>query len=127
MKYRLRIYRDALLAALADAPEDRKKKIAERFGELLVREKALAKSGEIMKMIREKHLERLGRKEVLIESASPLGASHRRAIKDSFAEHTLFLEAVNPDLIAGVRITINDRICVDATAKKMLDEIFIHS
>lgn len=123
----MRIYRDAFLAALADKPEDEKRKIAERFTKLLVREKALAKSGEIVAMIREKHLEGLGRKEVLLESASPLDASHRRTIKNAFATHTIFHEAIHPDLIAGVRITINNTICVDATAKKMLDEIFIHS
>ena len=124
MKYRIKTYRDAYLAALEGKTLDEKKTITRRFLALLTRERALGRAGELFRAIRRTHLKKLGRKEVILESAAPLTREAKREIEHALGKNISTIESVRPELLAGLKITINDETRIDASGKRLVDTMF---
>lgn len=122
-----RIYREAYLKALDDKSPAEQKRITERFLSRLVRDRALSKIGQIEKGIRRAHMKNSGRSEIAVESAAKLDPKYRRELARMFGKRAFIRETVNPDLVAGARILVDDELLIDATGKRFLNDIFMKS
>lgn len=127
MKYALRIYREAYLKAIDNKSTVEQKRITMRFLSRLVRDRALSKIGHIEKGIRRAHRKKAGRSEIAVESAAKLDPKHRKELERMFGESALIRETVNPELVAGARILVDDELLIDATGQKILQDMFVKS
>jgi F0F1-type ATP synthase delta subunit len=70
-----------------------------------------------------KKLERTkaGRHEVVLTSARPLEKSVIADVKKKVGENSGITEVVNPKVLGGVRILINDEVVIDGTLKRKIE------
>lgn len=117
-------YAEALFEALEGAsPEARKERIA-RFLRLLERERAKHLLRKVLIRYEKIFLRRKGLRKVDVESARPLSDAVRKDIEDALESPVLLTETVNPELLAGVRITLDDSVLIDASAKSKIANLF---
>lgn len=68
--------------------------------------------------------EKTGRRKFVFETARPLGKLLERLRKELTKSHDVVEEKLNPSLIAGVKITMNDEIEFDGSLQHKLDKLF---
>lgn len=137
MKYKSQIY----AKALADLMMDEKlndKKIADNFLKLLGKNKDLKNAKKIVELAQIYYLAKKGNKKILLEMARPLAATpvakgNLGAARKTKAENILkFLfktgdiieEKINPEVIAGIKIIVNNEKQLDFSLRRKLDKIF---
>jgi F0F1-type ATP synthase delta subunit len=123
MKYSIRDYAKALDQALAGSKTNGQA-VATNFIALVQRNG----DGERLKKILDE-TERLGRRktglrEVFVESARPLGKAQEKMIEKFIKSGDTAHYAVDPSLVAGVRITVDGEMQFDGTLKAKLDQLF---
>lgn len=129
MKYRPEIYAKAFaLAAEKNPPAggaaEQEKKIIRNLLALVRRNgdaKDLPKiTSHAEKILREKE----GRKKFLFESARPIAQELRKSLLGMLREKDVTEEKVVPDLVAGVRVTVDEERQFDATLARKLQKMF---
>ncbi len=124
MKYSTRIYAAALVKALntpgANSPEQAVKKFVE-----LVRKNG---DGILLKRIVKETADSInknsGIRRIVIESARELNVHDKEKIVGFAKPDDIVTEKINPELIAGVRIIIDDELQMDGTLRGRLDKMF---
>jgi F-type H+-transporting ATPase subunit delta len=96
-------------------------KIAAEFVRFLAERHELPKWREIVRSIDDVWRERHGVASVTVISAHPLTTSARKALEKAASGATL-TEAVDPSLLGGARVRIDDRI-IDATVSGYLTSL----
>lgn len=124
MKYRVTQYAEALHAVLRDAPAGKHKEIMRRFAEMLARHRMSGKSDFIVAAYEKIVLRESGMRKVKIETATPVRAPLKKEIEGILGKKILLEEEVNPELLAGVKILVDDELLIDASAKRQLGRIF---
>jgi F0F1-type ATP synthase delta subunit len=124
MRYSNRQYAETLLAALADAPEEKRGRIVERFLAVLRRRRESGKTRRILKKAEEIYRGTRGVPYVVIESPEHLSEGRKREVRAIFGPSALIREKRNERLIGGVRIFVNDEWLIDATLRRDLEKIF---
>lgn len=127
MKYSVHDYSKALAAA-ASEPKANAATIEKNFLALVRRngdegrlKKILDESGRLMRS--RAGVNAPGR-DVLIESARPLGKSQEALIKNLLKSGDVVRRRTDPGLVAGVKITVNDEMQFDGTLAAKLDSLF---
>jgi F0F1-type ATP synthase delta subunit len=69
-------------------------------------------------------LEETGKQKIVIEGARPLNRRTNELVKHIARTGDTIEEKINPELIAGVKITINDEKQFDGSLKRKLDKLF---
>lgn len=141
MRYKAKQYAEAFTDALADAERagmparpsafaessagmEAAQALTRRFVELLTRHRMLAQAGRIIKAAERLLAKRAGVRRIALESASVLPQALREELAGIFGGAVWLSERVRPDLLAGVRILIDDETLIDASGKHRLAEIF---
>jgi F0F1-type ATP synthase delta subunit len=126
MKYSVHTYAQALVEVIDD--QSKSKKLADGVIEknflALVRkngdEGQLAKIlDEALRLARGKS----GIRQVMIESARALSASQKEELKHFMQPHDVIEERIDPELIAGIKITVNDELQFDGSLKNKLNKV----
>lgn len=120
-------YAQALAAALKGKSAAEQKQIAARLFRRLTRARALKERGRIVRETSRIMRRQEGIIAAEVHSAAPLSAEKRRAIKLALGKKALITQTINPHLLAGVRILINEDILIDATARRRLTALFSHA
>lgn len=127
MKYPAHIYAKALAAIIADA-EKRDVKDQDRIVQNFIA--LVRKNGDephIRKLVEEAARMARGKaglRKVTVESARPLGAAQRKTVGRFMKAGDIVEEEVDPELVAGMRIIINDEMQFDGSLKGKLDKLF---
>ena len=124
MKYKTRQYAEALAQALDGAEPEVARTRVRTFAELLKKHRMLGKADAIMRVAERSLAKRAGAVRVRVETADTPPASLQKEIAELFDGKVWIEESVHPELLAGVRILIDDEILVDASAKRQLAEMF---
>jgi len=122
MKYSPKIYARAFAAAAADKS---------RSEELLVKNliAAVRKNGDMRQMgkivylVEKILLKKSGRDKWLAETARPV-KNLRAAFKNLIKAEDFLEEKIDPGVIAGIRITMNDERQFDGTLNKKINKLF---
>ena len=124
MKYPTSAYAKALVEAIGDVKEKDKEAIVKNFLALLRKngdDAHLAKIlGEAERFMREKQ----GTRKLTVESARPIGTFVKALLKNIAKPGDLFEEKINPELVAGIKILVNDELEFDGSLKGKLDKLF---
>lgn len=125
MKYTTIQYAAALSLALKGRNRTERKKILERFLGILRKERDGAKLERILKAAEMLHLRESGLRKVRVDAASVLPKSIKTEIKKLFGGKIYMEERENPELLAGLRIWVDEEIFIDASAKRQLEKLFL--
>lgn len=124
MKYRASQYAEVLWSALEGKTEAEQKKIIKRFGELLVRHQATGKTRAIYAAYEKLELRKQGMREVRLEMASLASDKLKKEIHGDLGKNIHIKEIVNPDIIGGIKILVDDEILIDASVKRQIESLF---
>jgi F0F1-type ATP synthase delta subunit len=123
MKYSAHLYAKALDEALAD-PKANQAVIAQNFLKLVRKNGDEAHFQKILEEAGRFARGRTGIRKVVIESARPLGKSQENMIHQFIKPGDVVTYETNAELIAGIKIIVNDEMQFDGTMKGKLDKIF---
>jgi len=118
-----KLYAKALAEVLAKKSVD-EKKVTNNFVKLLVSAGLEKKSKEILEMAEEMLLVKRGNKKIVFETARKITAGQKKILEGISKKGDLVKEKINPELIAGVKIIINNNKQFDSSMKSKLQKIF---
>ena len=125
MKYSPQLYAKAFAEAAEGARTAKKQAMfAKRFVEIVIKNgdghqlKKIAAYAE--KLMREK----TGKRKIVVENARSLKQPPAKLFKDFLFRSDIVESKINPQLIAGIKITINDERQFDGSLKRKLDKLF---
>ena len=118
-----KLYATALAEVLAKKGIN-EEKVTKNFAKLLVREGLEKKSKEILELAQDLILAKQGKKKITLETARKMTAQQKK-IAEGFAKNgDVIKEKINPELIAGIKIIINNSKQFDGSMKSKLRNIF---
>lgn len=120
MKYNPKIYAQVLVALIKDKEEG----IPEKFFALLRKNGDLKKAKEIIALAEKITLKEAGGRKIVIEGARK--GALKNAVKGLANGQDIVKEKINPALVAGIKITVDDEKQLDYSFKHTLDIIFTH-
>lgn len=124
MKYPAHIYAQALAEAIMN-PAAHGDEIVKNFMALVIKNGDGAHLKKIVAETARLVHRKSGVRDVTLESARSLGEKQKKTALDHFTKtHDAVLEKTNPELIAGVRVTVNDEMQFDGSLKAKLQKIF---
>ena len=95
-----------------------------RFMVALRKNRDTRRLGAILRKVEKKLLADQGLQKVSVTSASPLAPAVKKEIAATLEKKPLWEETVDPSMLAGIRILIDDELLIDASARRRLDRIF---
>jgi F0F1-type ATP synthase delta subunit len=113
--------------ALAEiALEERKggSRASANFMALLAKNNLEKKAKEIVEQAEDIILEKQGKNKIVFETARKITAGQKKMLQDVSKEGDIVKEKINPELIAGIKIIINENKQFDASMAKKLQKIF---
>ncbi|KKU52758.1 MAG: hypothetical protein A3F26_00450 [Candidatus Ryanbacteria bacterium RIFCSPHIGHO2_12_FULL_47_12b] len=123
MKYTPEIYARAVREAIDEAPVGERDKVFKRFVQAVARKGDARKLPAVVRELERSDVHAKGGRMVTIEFARTLG--HETSEFKSFLKPEDHLEnRVNPDLVAGVRITIDEERELDFSLARRLNKMF---
>ena len=117
MSNKVRAYAQALREALEKADTKETKQRIGRFVTLLKKQGDLKIAGEILLELQSQEKEG-----VVLVSARPLSKQAKEHIEEFLKERVK--EKVDPAVVGGVALFINNELLIDGTVKKKLEKIF---
>ena len=123
MKYPAKIYAQALLETLNTSPRQRWDKLIKNCAELIARNGDFSLADKITAAAEKLWTRQNGGRMVTVETARPIDEKLTDQIKNFFAPPDHVDLKTNPRLIAGVRITADDKELDNSLAAK-LNKIF---
>jgi F0F1-type ATP synthase delta subunit len=124
MKYPSHFYAKALAQAIAGAKGKNEAAIAKNFLALVRKNGDEASLPKILdeagRMVRSEE----GIRQVRIESARPLAVSQEKMVKEFIKPGDIIERKIDPELIAGVRLILDDELQFDGSLRGKLDKVF---
>ena len=124
MKYTAKQYASVFLSVFEGKSEKSRKEVLQKFIAVLSRNRDMTRLGAILREIEREFFKKTGMKKVLVESVSPLSVGLRNEVEKAVGGKTYLYEKINPSLLAGIRILINDEFLIDASAKRQIEKLF---
>ena len=100
------------------------KKIVDNFVKLLIKNGQEKKAKEILSLAEEFLLAKSGNSKITLETARKMTAGQKKMMNDFAKTGDVIQEKINPELIAGIKIIINNNKQFDASMKSRLQNIF---
>jgi F0F1-type ATP synthase delta subunit len=121
MKYNYKIYARALVSALDEAQDlAQKEKIIKNFLSLIQKNKDTRQLKKIIDFASKIIYKKEGRQRIILETARPQN-NLKNLFQKFFNEKDIIEEKINPNILAGIRIVINDEKELDFSFKKRLE------
>ena len=124
MKYRPLQYAEALYDICEGKGEAEQKKIIKKFVEILVRHQAVHKAREIYTAYEKLNLRKQGLRGVRLETVTPATEKLKQEVKAILGKDIYIEEVMNPNLLGGVTILIDNEILIDASVKRQIEDLF---
>jgi len=121
-KNNIKIYAKALVGAILAKKAD-EKKIIDNFVKLLVKTGQEKKAKEILEAAENIFVKKTGRRKIVIETARALKPKQKELIESIMQKGDIVNKKINKDLIAGIKITVNDSQ-LDMSMQHKINNIF---
>lgn len=122
MKFSSKIYAKVLLEMISEKKDKNEKKIIDNFFKILEKNRDLKKAKEVISLIEKMYFKKIGKRKVELETARKI--DYKNLGGNFLKESDIIEEKINPDLVAGIKIIINDEKQLDFSLKNKLDSIF---
>ncbi len=124
MKYTVRQYGEALVDSLDKTSPKEQKKMMGNFLRMVQRNGDSPRLSMIVRAFEKEYMRRHALRKVSIETVSPLTESIKKEIKRILGGEIVLVESENLELGAGMRITVDEELFIDASAKGQLERLF---
>lgn len=125
MKYKAKDYAKALVELLLlKATSVDEKKLLALFLKLLEKNGDTGKAKEIIILAEALFFKKTGRKKIILETARKMDLKQRDSLASLIKEGDIFQEKINKDLIAGVKIIVDNERQLDVSMLKKIQQIF---
>lgn len=118
----VKLYAKALAEVLSKKGVD-EKKIVNNFTKLLISSGYEGKAKEILSLAEDFLLAKQGKRKITLETARKVTPSQRKLLEGVAKHGDIVKEKINPELIAGVKIVINESKQFDASMQSKLSKI----
>jgi F0F1-type ATP synthase delta subunit len=122
--FKVKLYAQSLADIIWNG-KSQDKKIVDNFVKLLVNSGYIGKSEEILKMAEDVLLSKQGKRKIIFETARKTTGNQKKMLDRFIEEGDVVKEKISPELIAGVKITINDSHQLDVSMQRKLQNIKI--
>ena len=123
MRYTNAQYAEALFEALEGLKGEKRTLAIKRFFEMLQRNHATSRMGRIIEQFEKHSLKAHNMVKVEVQSASPLTDEIREQIRKGLKKDVVLDEVVDPELLAGIKMVVNNEILIDASAKRHIESM----
>src|SRR5580698_2296783 len=120
MKYPTHIYAKALVEVLTDAKGKDEAKFADNFIALVRRNGDEMHLRKILEEASRFARGQSGIRKVVVESARTLTKSQQKEVSRFIRKEDVVVEKVDPELVAGIKITVNDELQFDGSLSRKL-------
>ena len=120
MKYSPANFAKAFCDVLQKTSKGEQRALLRRFVRTLEKYGAIKDGAKVLSEIKKIIAEKEGISIIKIETARELDQTLTEQIKKSFNKNSDFTFKINPDLIAGVKIMVDDKISIDNSLKRRL-------
>jgi F0F1-type ATP synthase delta subunit len=118
-----KLYARALAEVLFKKEVD-EKKITDNFVKLLVKNGQEKKAKEILNLAEDFLLAKQGKRKICFETARNMTAGQKKLLENFVKNGDKVNEKINSELIAGIKIIINDSRQFDASMQSKLQQLF---
>ncbi|MCX6720496.1 MAG: F0F1 ATP synthase subunit delta [Candidatus Staskawiczbacteria bacterium] len=123
---KIKLYAEALAEIIiekkAEGPE-RSRRIVANFVKLLVGAGYENKAKEILELVEDMLLQKQGKRKITFETARKSTPSQNKLLEKFVKKGDILKEKINPELIAGVKIVINEERQFDNSMQSKLNNI----
>ena len=119
MKYSAKAYAKALVELMA---QKNNKKYLAGFLDFLQNNGDMKKASQIILLAESLFYKKTGKRKVILETARKI--ERKNLLKDFFQEGDMVEEKINPELIAGIKLIVNNEKQLDFSLQKKLNEVF---
>ena len=126
MKVKLKIYSQALADVISEGKTDGKK-IADNFLALLIKAGQEKRGKEILDLAEDLLLVKQGKQKIIFETARKITSEQKKLLHAVAKTGDKIQEKIAPELIAGVKIIINDSKQFDGSLLSKMSRIFAGS
>jgi len=99
------------------------KKVIENFLKLLAKTGKEKKAKEILSLAEDLLLSKQGKRKIIFQTARKMTASQKKLLRDFVRDGDVIKEKIDPELIAGIKIIINDSRQFDSSMQSKLQNI----
>ena len=124
VKYSNKQYAAALLASFDHASADKQKVVIKNFIALLKRSGVYGKRNEILKEAEKLYFKHKGVHKVDVETAGKPSENLKKEIESALGKNIVLRETVNPEILGGIKILIDDENLIDGSARTQLSKLF---
>jgi len=116
---KIKLYAKALAEVLSGKNVD-EKVIVKNFLKLLANTGFESRAKEILNLAEDLLLEKQGKRKIIFETARKVTAGQKKTLDGFIKKGDVIKETINPELIAGIKIIINNTKQFDASMKSKL-------
>lgn len=98
--------------------------IVRNFVKYLEKNGQMHRAKEILNLAEDLFLAKQGKRKIIIETARKMTVNQKKILGNFVKEGDVFKEKVNPEIIAGIKIIINNEKQFDASMQNKLQNIF---
>lgn len=120
---KVKTYAKALAEILSKKGID-EKKIVDNFLKLLEKDGLKAKAKEILNLTEDLLLAKEGKRKITFETVRKMTAAQKKLLENFVKNGDVVKEKINPEIIAGIKIIINNSKQLDASLQSKLQNIF---
>jgi F0F1-type ATP synthase delta subunit len=124
MKYPVVTYAKALALAIEGQGKQKNEEIAKNFLELVRRNGDEVHLSKIVEAAERFVHQKSGLRTFVVESARPLDPATQALVKSVMKPDDRMQTKINPELVAGIKILVNDELQFDGSLKGKLDKLF---
>ena len=125
---KIKLYAKALAEIMSEKPASAEasawqEKITDNFLKLLIKEGLEKKAKEILNLAEDFLLQKQGKRKITFETARKITDSQRKLLDNFTNKGDIVKEKINSELIAGIKIIINESKQFDASMQSKLQKI----
>jgi F0F1-type ATP synthase delta subunit len=118
-----KLYAKALAEVIAEGKVTDKKTIAKNFAKMIILAGYEHKIDEILELAQELLLQKQGKRKIVLESARKLAPGQKKILETFVKKGDLVEEKISPELIAGIKITVNSEMQFDNSLQRKLNTL----
>lgn len=118
------IYARAFCEVITSFSRKEHRKIIQRFLKVVERRGDISRFGEIIKAVNKIVVKKRGGRLISIEAARPLGETKLKNVTTLFSGKDYWEVKINPKLVAGLRITVDENQQLDYSLQRKLKKLF---
>jgi len=122
-RYTPKQYASALFESLQDAKPSDQASLLKRFAGVLVKNYDRSLLPKIAMQLKKLERAKGGRHEVVLTSARPLDKGTIAEVKAKVGANSGITEIVDPDVLGGLKVLINDELVIDGTYQARIKRV----